>query len=45
MYLKQIISQPEGCRLEFNEVLPEHTYLANTIIAFANDGGELYIGI
>ena len=46
MNIKQIIKQPEGRRLEFKEIIPEHADLANTIIAFANDaGGELYIGI
>ncbi|MDR1161057.1 MAG: putative DNA binding domain-containing protein [Tannerellaceae bacterium] len=46
MIVKEIIKQTEGRRLEFKETLPEHTDLANTIIAFANDaGGELYIGI
>jgi predicted HTH transcriptional regulator len=46
MHIKQIITRPEGRRLEFKEALPGHVDLANTIIAFANDaGGELYIGI
>ena len=46
MYLKDIIEQPEGRRLEFKEVLPEYADLAKTIVAFANDaGGELYIGV
>ena len=46
MYLKDIIKQPEGRRLEFKESLPENADLAKTIVAFANDaGGELYIGI
>ena len=46
MNIKQIIKQPEGRRLEFKEIIPEHADLANTIIAFTNDaGGELYLGI
>ena len=46
MHIKEIIKQPEGRRLEFKEILPEHADLAKTVIAFANDaGGELYIGI
>lgn len=46
MEIRQIIKLPEGRRLEFKEMLPEHADLAKTIIAFANDaGGELYIGI
>jgi predicted HTH transcriptional regulator len=45
MHLKQIITQPEGRRLEFKEALPERSDLAKTIVAFANDaGGKLYIG-
>jgi predicted HTH transcriptional regulator len=44
--LKQIITYPEGRRLEFKENLPEHADLAKSIIAFANDaGGDLYIGV
>ena len=46
MKMNQIISQPEGRRLEFKAILPEKSDLAKTIVAFANDaGGELYIGI
>jgi Predicted transcriptional regulator containing an HTH domain and an uncharacterized domain shared with the mammalian protein Schlafen len=46
MTIKQIISRPEGRRLEFKATLPENADLAKTIVAFANDaGGELYIGI
>ena len=46
MKIKELIKQPEGRRLEFKGELPEHSDLAKTIVAFANDaGGELYIGI
>lgn len=46
MNIKEILKQPEGRRLEFKAVLPEHSDLAKTVVAFANDaGGELYIGI
>ena len=42
----EILSQPEGRRLEFKEMLPSNADLAKTIIAFANDaGGELYRGV
>ena len=42
----EILSQPEGRRLEFKEMLPSNADLAKTIIAFANDaGGEFYLGI
>jgi len=45
MKIKELIKQPEGRRLEFKGELPEHSDLAKTIVAFANDaGGELYIG-
>ena len=44
--LSEILSQPEGRRLEYKESLPANIDLAKTIIAFANDaGGEFYIGI
>lgn len=43
---KKILNQPEGRRLEFKAELPEHSDLAKTVIAFANDaGGDLYIGV
>jgi len=46
MNIKELIKLPEGRRLEFKSILPEHSDLAKTIVAFANDaGGELYIGI
>lgn len=46
MSLKEILNQPEGRRLEFKVELPEHSSLAKTVVAFANDaGGELYIGV
>lgn len=46
MTIQQIVTQPEGRRLEFKERLPEHSDLAKTIVAFANDaGGDLYVGI
>lgn len=45
MNLQEILNQPEGRRLEFKAELPEHSDLAKTMIAFANDaGGDLYIG-
>jgi len=44
--LSEIITQPEGRRIEFKEVLPAHSDLNKTAVAFANDaGGEIYIGI
>ncbi len=44
--LADILQQPEGRKLEFKELLPTHSELAKTIIAFANDaGGEFYLGI
>lgn len=46
MTIKEILKQPEGRRLEFKAELPEHSDLAKTVVAFANDaGGELYIGV
>ncbi|WP_102408189.1 RNA-binding domain-containing protein [Parabacteroides bouchesdurhonensis] len=46
MTIKEVLSQPEGRRLEFKAELPENSDLAKTIVAFANDaGGELYIGV
>lgn len=46
MKILEIITQPEGRRLEFKEALPTVAELVKTIIAFANDaGGELFIGI
>lgn len=46
MNIKEILNQPEGRRLEFKAELPEHSDLAKTVVAFANDaGGELYIGV
>lgn len=46
MKIFEIITQPEGRRLEFKETLPAVAELVKTIIAFANDaGGELFIGI
>ncbi len=44
--IKDIITRPEGRRLEFKEAVPGHAELAKTVIAFANDaGGELYLGV
>jgi ATP-dependent DNA helicase RecG len=44
--LVNILSQPEGRRIEFKEQLPSNLDLAKTIISFANDaGGTLYLGI
>lgn len=46
MNIKEILNQPEGRRLEFKAELPEHSDLAKTIVAFANDaGGDLFIGV
>ena len=46
MNIKEILSQPEGRRLEFKAELPVHSDLAKTVVAFANDaGGDLYIGV
>lgn len=46
MDIKEILTQPEGRRLEFKSEMPEHSDLAKTVIAFANDaGGDLYIGV
>ena len=46
MKFKDILSQPEGRKLEFKETLPSKSDLAKTVISFANDaGGELYFGI
>lgn len=46
MSIEEILKQPEGRRLEFKAELPEHSDLAKTVVAFANDaGGELFIGI
>ncbi len=44
MNIKEVITQPEGRRLEFKETMPERADLSKTVIAFANDaGGDLYI--
>ena len=44
--IKNILSQPEGRKLEFKETIPSKSDLAKTIISFANDaGGEIYFGI
>ena len=46
MNIKEILNQSEGRRLEFKAELPEHSDLAKTVVAFANDaGGDLYIGV
>ena len=46
MNISQHITQPEGRRLEFKEILPERSDLAKTVVAFANDaGGLLFVGI
>lgn len=46
MNIKEILNQPEGRRLEFKAELPEHSDLAKTVVAFANDaGGDLFIGV
>ena len=43
MNIKEILSQPEGRRLEFKAELPVHSDLAKTVVAFANDAaGDLY---
>ena len=43
MNIKEILSQPEGRRLEFKAEWPVHSDLAKTVVAFANDaGGDLY---
>lgn len=46
MKIKETLTQPEGRRLEFKAELPEHSDVAKTVVAFANDaGGDLYIGV
>lgn len=46
MNILQLISHPEGRRLEFKCELPTNSDIAKTIVAFANDaGGEIYIGV
>ncbi len=46
MKLKELLSQPEGRKIEFKSALPSNADLSKTVVAFANDaGGELYIGI
>lgn len=46
MKIFDLLSQPEGRRLEFKSTLPINADLAKTVVAFANDaGGEIYIGI
>ena len=37
MSIEEILKQPEGRRLEFKAELPEHSDLAKTVVAFAND--------
>ena len=39
MSIEEILKQPEGRRLEFKAELPEHSDLAKTVVAFANDAG------
>jgi predicted HTH transcriptional regulator len=44
--IKEVITQPEGRRLEFKETMPERADLSKTVVAFANDaGGDIYIGV
>lgn len=44
--LNEVLTQPEGRRLEFKETIPSKADLAKAIIAFANDaGGDFYLGI
>ena len=46
MKLREILTLPEGRRLEFKEGLPSKSDLAKTAVAFANDaGGDIYIGV
>ena len=46
MTIYELITQPEGRRLEFKGELPSNSDIAKTIVAFANDaGGEIYIGV
>lgn len=39
MNIRTIITQPEGRRLEFKEMIPTRSELSKTIVAFANDAG------
>ncbi|MEI6050541.1 MAG: hypothetical protein WCS03_16705 [Bacteroidota bacterium] len=44
--LIDLLSQPEGRKLEFKEILPSKTDLVKTIISFANNtGDDLYMRI
>ncbi len=46
MKIRDILTRPEGRRLEFKQELPASAELAKTIVAFANDaGGDIFIGI
>ncbi len=46
MKIEEILSQPEGRRIEFKEALPKKADLCKTVVAFANDaGGEIFIGV
>ena len=46
MEIADIVQQPEGRQIEFNETVPEYLDLAKSVISFANDsGGEIYLGI
>ena len=44
--LSQLLTQPEGRRLEYKSAMPAHSDLAKTIVAFANDaGGDIFVGV
>ena len=46
MNIKEIVTQTEGRRLKFKEVMPARSDLSKTVVAFANDaGGDLIIGV
>jgi predicted HTH transcriptional regulator len=46
MNIQELITQPEGRRLEFKLEIPANSDIAKTAVAFANDaGGEIYVGI
>lgn len=46
MHTLNILSLPEGRRLEFKSQVPTNSDLAKTVVAFANDaGGEIILGV
>ncbi len=46
MNLKEILNKPEGKQVEFKEEFPEGEQVAETVIAFSNQGGGIiYFGI